>query len=211
MKRSSRVLLSVSALALALQAASPASADLIPQFQSVTPSVNHPGDYDWSYSVVLTAGSTITGASNSSNFVSIYDFPGYVPASGLVIANSSTSATSFWTLSEQYTGLTNPFISAPDDAGKLNASFVYHDPALTPVNGSIVPVLTFTLTSTQGTVSPNADVVYSGSTLNSQNGTSQGNAGYVQGPLGVSGSLPEPASLSLLALGGLGLLSRRRR
>jgi hypothetical protein len=172
-----------------------ARADLTPLFDSATAGTGaFAGDTIFQYHVTLSTGSSDLGGSGPNDFVTLYDFAGYVPGSAAVVSSINT-----WTKSEQLLGLTQANVAPPDNPALLNVSFTYTTPTL--IVGSGQTVLTFTVASTFANVA-GVFTPYSGSSTNVSNGTVQGNVGFVQGP-----NVPEPTTIALMSVGGLMLLA----
>ena len=97
-------------------AASSSKADLTPIFVSATPSgVNTVFRYD----INLSTGSSVNGG-GVNDFVTIYDFLGYIPNSRAIISSIGT-----WTPSEQALGLNPTGFTPAVDTAALNISFTY--------------------------------------------------------------------------------------
>jgi len=179
-------------------------ADIIPSFNVVTPTGS---DFEFSYSIDISAGSKITNAANSNgtgaSFFTIYDFNGYVAGSAFAPAD--------WDISIQNVGLTPTGQVVSDDAGIVNITFTY--------TGATVagPVTQFEGVGAFGAVSTNSATKpfgqYTSHTIKNNpghpdNNTFQSNQGFLVTPAAV----PETSSLMLLLPGlvPLGVVLRRR-
>ena len=107
-------LLGLGLFALGTQAA---RADIIPNEQSITPSVN---GFTWTYNAAVTNDETL----QTNNFFTIYDFNGYVAGTNFQPAN--------WTFSSALVGKT-PSNTTPTDNPKIpNLTWTYSGPTLGP-------------------------------------------------------------------------------
>ncbi len=176
-----------------------AKADLTPIFDSVTPSG---ANFVFQYHVSLSTGSQIVGG-GVNDYVTMYDFFGYVPGSAAVV-----SSLGVWSPSEQAFGPV-PAFTSPIDGQLTNITFTYQSAGGIIGNGQTV--LTFTLTSTKGIFPSGQLTQYAGSSTNSSNSTVQGNAGLINGPN--DQVVPEPGTFALLGIGGVlcTLYARRAR
>ena len=106
-------------------------------------------------------------------------------------------------------------MTVPDNANILNINFQYvgtsantNGPqSIIETTDTIIGTVTLKSTVPAGTGS---NMYYGGQDENTSTGITQSNQGLMNGPLGV-GATPEPASLGILGLGVLGLLTRRTR
>src|ERR1041385_6911732 len=104
---------------LALHA--PASADIIPQFVSATPSGSN---FLWSYTATLTSEQFLkasTGPKDPGSYFTIYDFAGYV-------SGSATTPNANWVFSSANLGVTPGDVSVIDNPLLPNLTWKYVGP-----------------------------------------------------------------------------------
>ena len=165
-----------------------AKADLTPIFQSAVASGSNTV---FTYAVSLSTGSLLVGG-GVNDYVTMYDFRGYIPGSATVISSLGT-----WVPSEQAFGVT-PASIAPVDTALTNITFTFTSAGQIIGNGQTV--VTFSLTSTLPLATGGQFTQYAGSSTNASNSTVQGNIGFIQGP---NLSVPEPSTFALLGVGGV--------
>lgn len=190
----------LSVAAILMGSTGSARADLLPVLDSVTPSGSN---FVFKYHVNLPANSSINGNGGPSDFLTMYDFAGYVAGSAAVVPVGTIGT---WAKTEQFLGINPSGISPTDSASLLNITFQYTTNA--QVLGPVI-ALTFTLTSTLGNIA-GTFTPYAASSTNTQNGSLQGNFGFVQGP----NPVPEPGTMVLMGIGSvlcLGYAHRHRR
>lgn len=175
-----------------------ASADMVPELVSVTPSLINPGAWTWVYGVSLSPSERLDTASPWDQFFTIFDFAGFIPGS-----QSSTNPDFIGgsALVGPNADLVGP---PPGDNPAIDNIFWTWTPAVVPstVVGPIpfppglglfsadsifnTPVLDFY--ETQGTKHTPL--------IPLEDGTQQGNIGSVSVPL-----IPEPATALLIGSG----------
>ena len=185
-----------------------------------TNAVLNTGVWTYTYSVTLSTGSQINSGTITSpgaqvavtggDFFALVDFNGYV-ASSANVSGLTTASGATWQVVTSNLGLlaTDGATVGTDSSSIINVNFQYVGTGLganttQSIVGNPTSLGSFTLQSTLGPGSNNIKYQAQGETIFSPP-TDQSNQGSVTGPV------PEPASLSVLALGAVGLLLRRRR
>ncbi|MGH9614180.1 MAG: PEP-CTERM sorting domain-containing protein [Bryobacteraceae bacterium] len=193
-----------------LLAVSSARADILPSFQTVTPSTLNPGDFTWVYTVTLTDDSRLDTASPWSELFTIFDFAGFV-------AGSQQSSNPDFTPSSALTGPDAFRTSPADDPGIPNITWTW-TPSVTPsrVTGPIfLGVFSAdsifnqeTLAAFDGQSTKNVPIPPG----NKEDGTELGNIGSTTVPMPTTSTIPEPSTMLLLAGGllGLALIGRQK-
>ena len=183
-------LMVVGGLGLGLLAACmPASADIIPQLNSITPVGS---EFLWEY----TADVTVSQYVDTGDYFTIYDFAGYVPGSDITPAG--------WSFSTLLTGVTPVGLVVTDNPGLPNLTWTR--------TGGVIP-------SNTNLGLFKAKSLYGAQTLTGysamghkyhpdfiDNGRPTMNKGEIIAPV-----VPEPGTMALLGLGAAPLLRRLRR
>jgi hypothetical protein len=176
------------------------SASIAVNLDSTTfiPSGIFAGDYRWSYSA--TATSTDGFRSDGNVYFTIYDLPGTIVT---VEAPSGPD----WQASGSLTGLTPSGLFPTDDPGIGNVTFKYDDSSERPGSDAFPPG-TFDIILTTGTAVSSQFSWQDYTTYPPEPPVLQSGLGRVGG---VSASVPEPGTLTLLGLGLASLAALRRR
>ncbi len=193
-----------------LFAVSSARADILPSFQTVTPSSLNPGDFTWVYTVTLTDDSRLDTASSWQEFFTIFDFSGFV-------AGSQQSSNPDFTPSSALTGPNAFNTMAPDDPGIPNITWTW-TPSVRP--STVTGPLFLGVFSADSIFDQETLAAFSGQSTknvpfppgNKENGTELGNIGSTTVPMPTTSTIPEPSTMLLLAGGllGLALIGRQK-
>lgn len=181
---------------LALFAATPARAGLLPVQVSVTPDG---GNYRWTYAIVLPTDSML----QSGDYFTIYDFGGFVPNSIVTPAG--------WNVAVANLGSTPGRLNPDDDAALPNMTFTYGGPT---INTGQTGLGNFWADST---FSQSTDSFFTAQTHRTSDGRPDSNITetVVPVPTGSTIGAPEPATLALAGLGlplvGAARLLRRKK
>jgi PEP-CTERM motif len=204
-----RKLLTLGVAALALCVC--ANADIIPSLDSGNPVDLMNGTFAFNYTLSLSnlerldpvATSSTTCPPNGNTqcnppgtFFTIYDIPGFV---------SANTVASGWKTTLQLTGIT-PSLENPGDSGLPNVTFTYTGPV---VNGP-VEISSFQIISTDSVMAVGTYASQATENIGILSGTTDQAIGSVEIPAGTS-SVPEPASLTLISVGLVGLAVTRKR
>jgi len=160
--------------------------DIIPSFLNATPSG---GNTVWAYQIDITSDAKIT----TGDFFTIYDF-------GPFIAGSNVQP-SGWTLSSSLVGPTPSGVVPPDDPKVLNLTWTYSGPTISTSSG--IGPFSVTIAGTQ----TNTFRSYFAAQATSNMSGKLNNVGRISVPA----PIPEPTTLSLLALGATGAAIRALR
>jgi hypothetical protein len=172
-------------------------ADIIPVFTGTSPS--GPNTV-WGYQIDITSDQQVT----TGDFFTIYDFGPFISGSNVQPAG--------WTFSSSLVTAPPSGINPPDDPKLLNLTWTYTGTATIPT-GSTVGPFSVTVAGTQfGEVAQTRNSYFAAQATRANGihaGTKIGNVGQIPVPT----AIPEPTTLSLLALGGAGAVARglRRR
>jgi len=195
--RSSKKMLLAAALGALMAAPTGARASFIADFQGTTPVGSNTG-YNYSLRFASNSG---TEQLMAGDFVTLYDFNGFVGTTPQNPATAGLTVPANFTATTQFLGVNPPFVAVPDSATVPNITFTYNGPTLT-VNTAFMGFQVVSTSSTTGSA------FFSGQDTNAANGSTKlGNASGTIGPAAV----PEPASMALLGVGGLGLVGLLRR
>ncbi len=167
--------------------------DIIPSFVGATPSG---GNTVWGYQINITTDQQVT----TGDFFTIYDF-------GAFIAGSNAQP-SGWTFSSSLLGPTPSATNPPDDPTLQNITWTYSGPTLAS-NTSAGPFSVSTV-GTQPSPVPLRDSYFAAQATRSTGaniGTKINNVGRIPVPT----TVPEPTTLSLIALGAAGAAIRALR
>lgn len=184
------------ALTLALGLVGSANAGLLPVNVTVTPDGDN---YRFTYGVVLTSDSVLT----NGDFFTIYDFEGFVPDTAVIDSDFDFS------FSANNVGDTPPLTTPSDDPEIPNLTFTYEGDDL--LAGS-VGLGNFSAISTLGSTKTGEFAALSRKQIDPDTEDSNITEAQVPATLSDPPEVPEPATLTLLAVGGLaGAAGYRRR
>jgi hypothetical protein len=164
-------------------AATPARAGFVPVFLGTTP--NGPLT-NYNYTLNFTTNSTTSETLATGDFVTLYDIGAatFVAPAGLTVTQSLTGVTAVGT--------------APTDLSNvLNVTFTYTGPTLTVDTTFAGVVITSSFAPRPGQYTSTDTIPL-------------GKNGQI-GPVTLPNGVPEPGSIALLGLGGLGALTLLRR
>ena len=170
-------------------------ADIIPVFTGTSPSGTNTV---WGYQIDITSSQQVT----TGDFFTIYDF-------GPFISGSNAQPTG-WTFSSSLLTAPPSGTIPPDDPTLLNLTWTYTGTTTIPTNSTVGP-FSVTITGTQFQEAPRTRASYfaAQATRTGGSGSKISNVGQIPVPV----AIPEPTTLSLLALGAAGAAARafRRR
>jgi hypothetical protein len=151
--------------------------------------------YRFSYSVQLTAGSTL----NPGDYFTVYDFAGFVTGSPV--------APQGWTVQLGMTGQTPPGATPLDDPSIENLTFAYRGSAPVVANNKAVQLGSFSMASFYGGMDLTS---FTSEVQHSSDKSTESDSSFVVGPIIVEGhQSPEPGSGLLLVLGVATVLGRK--
>jgi len=167
--------------------------DIIPVFTGTSPSGTNTV---WGYQIDITSDQQVT----AGDFFTIYDFGPFISGSNV--------QPSGWTFSSSLMTPPPSGTNPPDDPTLLNLTWTYTGSATIPT-GSTVGPFSVTVAGTQFQEAPQTRASYfaAQATRAGANGTKINNVGQIPVPT----AIPEPTTLSLLALGGAGAVARALR
>lgn len=194
----------LAAIPAALTFATLANASIIPTLDAGNPTSAGP-DYLYTYDINVSADEQLNGALSGSctsgscgTFFTIYDFAGYV--GGTISATASN-----WTVEVQLTGLTPSLTNPPDSGGVVNLVFIYTGPVETgPLN-----IDGFSAESTTGILNTSGYYSYQAQKTANTSAADEG-IGPIDVPTAASAT-PEPASMTLVGAGFIGLALAARK
>jgi hypothetical protein len=171
--------------------------DIIPSFIGTSPGTGT--NTVWGYQINITTEQQVT----TGDFFTIYDF-------GPFIAGTNVQP-SDWTFSSSLLTPPPTGVNPPDDPTLQNLTWTYTGVATIPSSTSLGP-FSVTIATTQFQQVPQTRASYfaaQATRASPPNGTKISNIGRIPVPV----AIPEPATLSLLLLGGAGAAIRafRRR
>ena len=182
--------------------------------------------FTYTYTVKLTADAQVlsgaatvgdTLAPTDGDYLGIFDIPGYAPGSvGMNLTTAGSGAS--WVATTPLSGYQSSLgTHVPDDPSLVNVDIQYVQtdggstgPQTIAAGGSdlILGQVWFQSTNPQSTT---ANLTYCAQDFDTFAGSTEMNSASLVGPSNITNPTPEPASLGLLALGGLPLLKRRSR
>jgi hypothetical protein len=169
--------------------------DIIPVFTGTSPSSTNTV---WGYQIDITSSQQVT----TGDFFTIYDF-------GPFISGSNVQPTG-WTFSSSLLTPPPSGTNPPDNPTLLNLTWTYTGAATIPTDSTVGP-FSVTVAGTQFREVPDTRASYfaAQATRTGGSGTKISNVGQIPVPV----AIPEPTTLSLLALGAAGAAARafRRR
>ncbi len=175
-----------------LAAIAAARGDIIPVFNGTSPSGTNTV---WGYQIDITSDQQVT----TGDFFTIYDF-------GPFISGSSVQP-SGWTFSSSLVTPPPAGVNPPDDPSLLNLTWTYTGTTTIPT-GSTVGPFSVTVAGTEFQEVPATRASYfAAQGTRTGDGTKINNVGQIPVPT----AIPEPTTLSLLALGAAGAAARALR
>jgi hypothetical protein len=169
--------------------------DIIPVFTGTSPSATNTV---WGYQIDITSNQQVT----TGDFFTIYDFGPFISGSNV--------QPSGWTFSSSLLTTPPSGVNPPDDPTLLNLTWTYTGATTIPTNSTVGP-FSVTVAGTQFQEAPPTRAAYFAAQATRATGDGAGTKINNVGQVPVPTAIPEPTTLSLLALGGAGAVARALR
>ena len=169
--------------------------DIIPVFTGTTPSGSNTV---WGYQIDITSDQQVT----TGDFFTIYDFGPFISGSNV--------QPSGWTFSSSLVTAPPSGTNPPDDPTLLNLTWTYTGSATIPPGSNVGP-FSVTIAGTQFQENPQTRASYFAAQATRASGENAGSKVNNVGRIPVPTAIPEPTTLSLLALGAAGAAARALR